>query len=477
MNLRNLLILSLLVVLLGGYLYLYEYKKEKTPSGDEKARMLTDLKGDQVGFLKVQRPEGGLCLAWTVGGWRMEEPLKDQADSSQVEALAKELAECVAIQVVEENSRNPAQYGLKQPRITVTMHKRGESGHRVTILLGDDEPINNGVYCMVEGRTSILLVANSLVARLTQEADSYRDKRLLGVEEERIARVVLEKPDSRLILIRQEGKDNWELKAETNVGGKWQAQGEPLRADPAKVGALMSTLGFEKALSFQNGPPPQSGFGWNRPALTLSVWEKGRNNPQTLQIGARSAAPAPPPEMPPGMPPPAGPEPQYFARAIGRDAVFLVGEHLLRDLPLDLEQLRDHRLMPVAEKNVVRISLAWPEQNLVLVRQNDKGWKVEGDPKARIDPARVDSLLQTVVNLRYLEKGVKTSDSGFARPKLTISVGLKEGKSPPKVVVGRNLEQKGEVYLRVGDEPDVYTSANYFLSSLPKSAADLAPQK
>lgn len=102
----------------------------------------------------VTENEGESKIVWTVDGVN---PV--YTDSSIIENTVEDAA---VIDADKEISGNPSDFGLDNPKATVTLYPRNEAFKTVTVKLGNSAPANLGYYCSLSTDDKIYLVNSSI---------------------------------------------------------------------------------------------------------------------------------------------------------------------------------------------------------------------------------------------------------------------------------------------------------------------------
>jgi len=127
-------------------------------------------------------------------------------------------------------------------------------------------------------------------------------------------------------------------------------------------------------------------------------------------------------------------EGDVYARVDGRDALFLVAPYQAKRLRKTLADLRDLRLMNLEPDQAVGMAIDDGTGSIRLSRGAEGGWQPAPDgeqPPADLDfdPAMVDRLLASLVNLRAARvvEGVDATAAGLDSPTTRVVVELGEG--------------------------------------------------
>ncbi len=164
MKWRNTLILVIVLVLLGGYVYFFEMKKkepevETTPTT---AVTIFDMADGDIVQLTVQSEEGRTRVKRTEDGesWQMEEPTQAEADKGRLDSLALRIAKLMASRALTDTAENLADYGLTSPQITATIKLKSEEEEN--LFIGDQTPNEASYYIQKEGDPAVYIVASTI---------------------------------------------------------------------------------------------------------------------------------------------------------------------------------------------------------------------------------------------------------------------------------------------------------------------------
>src|SRR5215203_299973 len=103
---KSTLALTVILIAVVGYIYFVDSKK---PIGDadEKEKAFTGVKADDIEELQIKSEAGDTSrLRKTDGKWQLVEPVKADADTTEVSNIASTLASIDVQRVVAENASN-----------------------------------------------------------------------------------------------------------------------------------------------------------------------------------------------------------------------------------------------------------------------------------------------------------------------------------------------------------------------------------
>jgi len=285
---KTLLVLLILVVGLGAFIYFYERKLPGTEERETEAKKLLTIKTDdvtaitlQVGdkTVKLERvappPSAGKAAPAAAPedkSWKMTAPIQARADRWAVERLVDSLANLDKQRELDASDR--AELGLDKPRATVTLATA--AGPR-TIRFGAEVPAASAMAAEVEGEARPAIVASYVWSDLAKPPGDWRSKDVFTGQRDAIERLTLTAGTQKVLLAKR-GDDFWEE--------------SPLadRADRDAVNRLLGELGGLQVAKFLD-PPPESPaqMGLEPPQLAVEAVLKGQAEPFRLELGGADA--------------------------------------------------------------------------------------------------------------------------------------------------------------------------------------------
>jgi len=168
MSRRNTLILLAVLILLGGYTYFYQTKKNG-PQPTATAAPNTSvwaITADQISGLQISEPGTGQVVAVNKTGpsqWQVTQPTSQPADPSQLDTLPSNLATLTFMSNIT-TSTDLAPFGLVTP--TYTLQMTLSTGGSIKAYIGDKIPTGNGYYLLRDGDKSPLAVSDASLTPL-----------------------------------------------------------------------------------------------------------------------------------------------------------------------------------------------------------------------------------------------------------------------------------------------------------------------
>lgn len=213
---RTLLVLLVLVLGLGSYIWFYDREQ---PSSEERAELekkAIPLKKDEVTAVSIQsdagtvrleragvpapkkKDEGDDLLAEPAAEWRIVEPLKARADTSLVDGLLDALAALDTVRKLDDV--NPKEVGLDRPRATVRV-KTGD-GEKV-LKIGAEIPTSGTTIAALDGDKGVLVVSDSILSDLQRNPGDWRDRQVYRGDRDHVQRITLTSGGQKVVLAKQ----------------------------------------------------------------------------------------------------------------------------------------------------------------------------------------------------------------------------------------------------------------------------------
>jgi hypothetical protein len=421
------------------------------PASDFRDRTVLAFDRNAVKALEVKSPGGQPVTAERKGAddWQLAGPTAVDADREQIAGLLEKLRAAKIKEFVGEAPKGPDPYGLDRPlSLTLWVGEEKDRAAR-TLRLGKPVPEKKAVYAQREGDATVFTVDEELVKAVPTSVSALRDKTVLAYDRAKLERVELESPKGKVALAVD--------------GGAWKITAPAaLKVDETAMSDLLFKARDLKAKEFVAEDHKQlARYGLDRPDVRLSLWEKEAKEPKTLLVAAAKE------------------KDLAYATVTGGGAaqpVVLVDGKALVDLAKSAQDLRDRTVLGSFDvQSVTRVEIKRKDATLVLERKGDTDWQLVSPRQGKARATRVSDFLWTLRSLRWrdlvAEQGWDAAKYGLDAPAATITLGGKDGKPLAAVAVGSR--DKGDVYVRVPDQPALYAVETRSLGDIPATPEDL----
>jgi hypothetical protein len=438
---RKSLVLAVLLLLLGAYVYFFEFQKDAADRGEK----LLKFSPDDVAGLLIDGGRQEVRLQKDDSGkWKITSPIQAGADESTVVSVLTALsgAEVTRTLVPNPAAEELRSFGLERPAIKVSLTTK--SGLTLpALLIGAKTPVGSSVYVRRETKNDVLLANASVVSSLQRPVKDFRDKRILEFKEDAVKQVTF-----------KGGRNDWVLEKK---GDGWFVGGpKAYRADPAEVGAMLSALRFMSAQDFIEGADRRK-YGLEPPRLRLTLTFGGGQ--REIHFGGST-----------------GQSGEVYLALDSASTIYRVRSDAVKLLDKDPLALRDKTLLPFSIDEVARLKIERPADILAFVKSEKNDWRLEAPKKDSVAQESVAHYLRALRDLkatRFVDDDARDLKRfGLDRPQLRVSLETKEGKNAGSLAVGGKTG--AEYYARREDASTVYAIDESARRQIDRSLADFA---
>jgi len=413
---RTLLVLLVVVLGLGAFIWFYE---RKLPSSEERVELqkkILKVEKDDVTAVTVESSKGRVRLervpapkaakpdkegdeAATVSAeWRMLEPVATRADTFAVDRLLDAVIALERTRTLEDV--NAKDVGLDKPRATVRL--KTADGEEV-LQLGAAVPTGGSLIAGLEGEKGGYVVSDTILSEVEKEPGDWRDRQMFRGEQGAIQRITLKgAAGGPVVLVKR-------------PAGFWMERPFADRADHDLVEGLLSDLSGLTAERFSDGSRPLPELGLQPPSEVVEVAFQGDTPPVRIELGSPVTGEAAPEGQTAGE--------LTWAR-VG-DAVFEVRTRLTESARLPPADWRALQLSSLEVHDVESATVRDDRAPLQLTRSGTD-WK-RGDTLISYLP--VSDLLFLMTGARadrlLMPREAQALQAGVAKPLLTFTLRTK----------------------------------------------------
>jgi hypothetical protein len=203
---RKILLLTVAVAVLFGFIFLFERKMPTTSEAQQKKELVWELPEDQIDVIRLERPDSTVELKKTgPASWRILRPDTYPADTGVASDLATQLAR-LRRAGGESTEARPEDYGLSpaekpsatppaatpapgatprppaSPRATIVWKDPAHPSRRLsrTIEFGVDIPGTDATAARVTGGSSVIFIPSTLAVAVRKKADDFKSRDVFG---------------------------------------------------------------------------------------------------------------------------------------------------------------------------------------------------------------------------------------------------------------------------------------------------------
>jgi hypothetical protein len=424
MKLMKTIVLFIIFLALGAYVYFYEIeggkKREKIKDLEEK---VFKFEKDSISAIGIDGPKGSFSFIRTDGGWRIEKPVKTEGDESTINSLLTTLANLKKDREFTIKKSELANFGLSRPVLTV--HLKDNNGVEDVLRYGDETNIESKIF-VSKIDTLIYTVPAHTKNSIDKNLFDWRDKSVIKINRNDIRELHLKNRFGSFQLLK-EGPD-WHLKSPIEA-----------KADDSNISTILSKLESGKAKSVVSETLDQpADYQLNKPAYEVDIYVGEGRAHQRIIFSALEDNSA-------------------YGKDDGRPHVFTVDSTFLKAFNKSVMELRNKKFAEFDKDNADKIE-AWQGDSLItLIKDSSDTWVIQDTVKLKT--WKVNSYLNSLTGLtakKYIAEKISESKKyGFAKPQRKVSVysnGVRiaeidfgEEKEENVIVFGRHTQTIAEI--------------------------------
>ncbi len=193
MNWRTTLILAAIVLAVFTYLRFFEMKQPSTEEARRQAQNVVNFDRNKIDGIVIQNGDEKIEIRRRDNKWRLETPIKDQADGALIENLLSDLENwqkegTIPAKDIEADKSKLNEYGLNKPKLRlkfIGQHRPPE------ILFGRDAALEGRMYVRFENSKKTFLATQSIKKDIDKRAEEFRDRKLTDLTAAQVRRITL----------------------------------------------------------------------------------------------------------------------------------------------------------------------------------------------------------------------------------------------------------------------------------------------
>jgi hypothetical protein len=452
MKARTTLILLVVVGAIGAYIKFYESKHPNTEETARQEKNVINFNREKLDGIIIQNGDEKIELKRSGNKWRLEAPIKDQADSAAIDNLINEIedwrkAATIPAREIAANKNQLNEYGLSKPKLRLKLVGADMPGE---ILFGKDAASEGQLYVRLGNSNDVFIAAQTLKNDVSKKAEDFRDRKLTELTTAQIARAVLKTPAGEIELIKR--NEYWQIV-------------KPLQArgDNQKIGDLLAQVTNARIQQFiADDRGDLHAYGLAEPRGSLTIFKQDDKQGQMLQIG--------------GVP--EKNKDQLYVRFLPRGAVYTLPNKLQEILNTVPNDLRDRHLVRIETNILDRITIEGTGKPKLILARKGEAWTIasRNNQPANSDEAR--RLINTLNNeqvVKFVEDtAANLAKYGLDKPptQLTFSSFASENTAEttagehPFLTLSFGKVEGDQVYARVADEPFVVAVKRSLLDNI-----------
>ena len=408
-----------------------------------------DVKKEEVTRVKVTTENGATTLESIPSqGWQIVTPLSYSADPEAIGALLTEFTGVTYERTIADSAVHLAEYGLDPPKASVEVAVGFATPN--VLLLGDANPTGTSFYAAVQGGDKVFLISSQTNSTLRKEAQAFRDRRLVTVNQERV--------DGFVVKTR-----NHTLECRIDSIGTWRVF-TPFQL-PAEHNESISLIGNVvgmRALEYiDERPSDLSVYGLDPPTVTATLKSRDGSVNTTVSLGKVEGD-------------------RIYAMSSERSTLFKISSHMLDQVNRDPELYRRKTAFSFRSYEVPKFDLKLGTETVSLAKRSFDDWRMVKPIDFRANDRIITAILDSLEVMKINEYIPATPENrrryGLDQAPTHFSLTIEKRSIPQEIEVS-NLTENGQRYIHDPFERWIYRVNATGLVNIPAAVVDLRDLK
>jgi len=376
MNLRTTIILLLVALGFGSWLFFVDRKGETTKQREEAARKALKIEQSRVtGFTFTAASNLTVTCAKINDKWRLTAPVAARADGAAIDRLLSGLADMKRGEVITAQDRSQrntklADYGLEPVRCSLALDL---GGRKQTVLFGGKATLGDAIYLKDADRGDVVATDAAVTNNFPTNATALRDHALLTGSSFDVKRLDL-RGGGRLIQLAKNDKGDWQMQ-------------QPImaRADRTAVQGVLDAVFDWKVADFAaDGVADFATYGIDENACKVVINAGDKTGEQTLLVGKMAGTNAA----------------LVYVATPPEKSVYTANTNALAKVNTKINDLRDRRLFTLGSYDITSLQVQQGEKKLELKKDAGGEWNIVQPRPAKADAARVQDMLTQLTGVK-----------------------------------------------------------------------------
>jgi hypothetical protein len=441
MNWKTTLVLAAIALGVLAYLRFFEMKQPSTGEAKRQAQNVVTFDRNKISGIVIQNGDEKIEMQRRDNRWRLEAPIKDQADRSLIESLLSDLENwqkdgTISAKEIETDKSKLNEYGVNRPKLRLKLIGQDRPPE---ILFGKDAALEGKMYVRFDDSKETFLAGQSVKKDIDKKSEEFRDRKLTDLITAQVTRVILKTPAGEMEL--QKKGDHWDIV-------------KPLRArgDDQKIADLIAQITTARIQQFvADDHGDLHGYGLAEPRGALTLFTQDDKQGQLLQIGDV----------------PEKEKDQRYVRFAPRGFVYTVPKKIEEILSTKPDDLRDRHLVRVDTDILDRITIAPADKTKTLLARKGENWTIASLNNMPANSGETRRFIDTLQNERVTkfveDVGSNLAKYGLDQPQLQLTFSSFASENTAETKAGEQAfatiafgKVDGDnVYARLADEPFV----------------------
>jgi hypothetical protein len=457
MRFKGTLILLLVCLALGGYLYFYEIKGgEQREKAKQAENQIWKLDGQNIQEIDLTSPNQHITAVRKGDKeWVLTAPQQWDADSDELNRLVNSASNLRREEALDIENSDLSKFGLSSAQSSLKL--KTKDGKEYAIDFGNNNPSGTFTYARLSNQKAVFLVAGATASAFNKKVEDLRNHSVLSFEQPEAQTLSIKSPKGDVELIK-DATDRW-----------WLAGTEKRAADSPEIRGILNTLSMGKIKEFFNDTVEDYlSTGLDKPFIDITL-TYGKNKAikhliigsekSKLQKRGRQESKAPDQSSP-----------MYLARDESRPDLFFVEKDFVDKLLKSPNDLRDKALAAFERYEIDSIILTNTKGSFSFTKSGGEWFLSSAKKKAKWDAVNgiLDAMEKPIKE--WIDKPAPLDTYGLDKPLLRVV--LKQGSN---VMVDCSLGKtapNGGIYSQIKGDSSVKVADPDGIGILDKAEPD-----
>ncbi|MFH0888045.1 MAG: DUF4340 domain-containing protein [Planctomycetota bacterium] len=404
MKTKTTIILFIIAVLLGAYIFVIDKKLPTTDELEANRKKVFTIKADDINKIEINSVNSFLVSTNCVtpsgktlvfnktsdAKWEMTQPITTQADKYILDNIASQIADLAKKDTIVQTP-TPETFGLVKSVLTASFQAKGKTYH---IKFGNDAPLELGIYIIVEGQKEVYVVERNMANLISKPGYEYRNKKIVDANTYDVNSFKLVYPDETIEL--QKKNDEWYI-----------AQPISEKADQNKIRDIISNLNTLSVAAFLvDNETDIKKYGLDTPLLKVIIPDpKDASKSETILIGEEMV------------------KDKNVASKSGSQTIVTIDKSFADKIMVKLDDLRDRKIVSLESAKLKSIQMNFDRRQVFyLEKDNDTKWQftyptLTGTDNASSDvDSFIDEFNNTLVEQFVADTTTDLTPYGLSEP-------------------------------------------------------------
>src|SRR3989442_1878761 len=211
MKWKTTLILFVIAAGVFAYLFFIESNRPGTEEAARQSQNVLNFSREKIDGVVIHNGDDMIDIRRRDDKWRLETPIRDQADASLVNNLLLDLDSwqkdaAISAKEMEADKSKLADYGLANPKLRLKLLGPDAPPE---IFFGKDAALEGKMYVRFENSKETFLASPSIKKDIDKKPEEFRDRKLTDLITAQVSRVILKTPTGEMELEKK--GDHWEI--------------------------------------------------------------------------------------------------------------------------------------------------------------------------------------------------------------------------------------------------------------------------